>query len=76
MDNLEDDEEKDVLIFDTGGLHNGTIKTKSYNVFEYMNHQQEMHVYQDNSKGKFSLIFNAVTKSWIKDRGLPLFLVI
>ena len=33
MDNLENDEEKEILIFDTGGERNGTIKKRAWRVF-------------------------------------------
>ena len=45
-------------------------------MFEYRKYQQEMHVYQDNSKDKIFPIVNAVTKAWIKDRYIPALLVI
>ena len=34
IDNLEDDEEKDVLTFDAGGGQNGNNTKKSWRVFE------------------------------------------
>ena len=76
MENLGVDEEKDVLIFDTGTGRNGTIKKIAWNVLEYKNHPQELCGYQDKSKGKFYPIFNSVTKYLIKDRDIPVLLVI
>ena len=76
MDNLEDDIEKDILIFDTGGGRIGTIKKRAWHMFEYTNYQQEFHGYHDNSKVKVYLIVNTVTNAWIKDRYLPVLLVI
>ena len=52
MENMEDEEEKDVLIFDTRGGRNGTIKKISWNVFEYKNHQRDLRGYQDKIGGK------------------------
>ena len=42
MDNLEDDKEKDVLIFYTGGGRNGTVKKRVWHVFEYTNHKKTL----------------------------------
>ena len=42
MDNTEDYEEKDLLIFDTGGGQNGTITKIAWNFSEYTNNQQEL----------------------------------
>ena len=52
MENTEDEEERDVLIFDIGGWRNGTITKRECHVFEYTNHQQELSGYQDKIKAK------------------------
>ena len=44
-------------------------------MLEYANHQQELRVYQDKSKGKVYPIVNKVTNSWIKNKYLPVLLV-
>ena len=75
MDNLEDYEEKYVLIFDTGDGRNGTITKILWNVFEYKTHQKGLCEYQDKIKVKFHPIVNAVTKAWVKDIYIPVFLV-
>ena len=62
-EDLEDEEEKDVLIFDTVCGRNGTITKRAWVVFEYKNHQLELSGYQDNIKGKFYPIVNAITKA-------------
>ena len=58
MDILEDDEDKDVLIFDTWGVRNITIKKIAWHVFEYKNYQQEPRGYRGKSKGKVYYIVN------------------
>ena len=75
MENMEDEEEKDVSIFDKGCGRNGTIAKIIWHAFEYKNHQKELCGYQDKSKGKVYPIFNTVTNDWIKDRDLPVLLV-
>ena len=76
MDNLQNDEDKGVLIFDPGGVRNGTITKRAWHVFEYTNHKKKLYGCHYNSKGKVYLIFNAVTKPWITDRDIPVLLVI
>ena len=44
-------------------------------MFEYTNHKQELHGYQDNSDVKIYLIVNTVKKTLIKDRDLPVMLI-
>ena len=75
MDNLDDDEKKVVLIFDTGGGWNGTITKRAWYVFEYYVYPQELRGYQDISKGNFYPTVNAVTKAKTKDRNIPVLLV-
>ena len=75
MENMDNQEENDVLVFDTGSRQNGTITERAWHVFKYTNHQQDLHGYQDNSKVKLYHIVNAVIKAWIKDNNIPVFLV-
>ena len=75
MENMQDEKEKDALIFDTGGGRNGTIAKIVWHVFEYTNHQQELSGYQDKSKVQFYPIVNEVTKDWINDIDIPVLLV-
>ena len=75
MDHLKDDEEKDALIFDTGGGRDGSIKNISCYIFEYKNYQQKLLGCHDKCKGKVCHISNAVTKAWIKDRYIPVLIV-
>ena len=46
------EEESDVLIFDTGGGRNGTIKRLAWNVFDYTKHKHRLLGYQDKSEEK------------------------
>ena len=45
MNNMENYKYDDVFIFDTGGGRNRKIKKMAWHVFEYTNHQQELHGY-------------------------------
>ena len=69
------EEEGYILIFDTGGDSNGNITRREWHVFEYKNHKQRLLGYQDKSKGKVYTIVNAVTKSWIQVRDLPILIM-
>ena len=42
MENMEDEKDKDVLIFDTRGGWNVTITKRACCVFEFRNHQQKL----------------------------------
>ena len=75
MENLEDEEQKYVLIFDIVGGGNVTITKRACRVFKYTNHKEELCGYKYNSRGIFYPIVNAVTKSWIKDRDISVLLV-
>ena len=69
------EEEGDILIFDIVSGRDGTITRRLCYVFEYKNHKQRLLGYQDKSKGKVYTIVNAVTKSWIQVRDLPILIM-
>eukprot|EP00957_Ditylum_brightwellii_P098983 7540114-Ditylum_brightwellii.AAC.2 len=52
----------DMLIFDTGGGSNSTIKKKAWHVFEKTNHKQYLHGNEDKGDPKECQIANAATK--------------
>ena len=59
-------EEGDTRIFETGGVRNGIITRRAWNLFEYKNHKQRLMGHQDKSEGKVYPIVNAVTKAWFQ----------
>ena len=76
MIDLEDKEEKDVFIFDTGGGNNWNITKRVWHVIEYTINQQELCGYQHEIKGKVYNKVNALTKGYISDRDVPVWKVL
>ena len=68
--------DEDILILDTGGGKNSTITTSAWHVFERTNHVQEVRGYGEKGEGRTCAIVNAATKAWIKDRDIPVILIL
>ena len=76
MIDLEDEKEKDVFIFDTGGVNNSNITKRVWRVIEYKINQQELFGYQHDIMGEVYHIVNALTKGYISDRDVPVWIVL
>ena len=68
--------DEDIPILDMGGGKNSTITTRAWHVFERTNHVQEVRGYGEIGEGRKCAIVNAAKKAWIKDRDIPVILIL